>query len=107
MRQLTLELDDQDMARLEAEARVRRIDPILLAKAELLKMLETFNAVDAIHAAVTEAIGVVRDDSPEAKEDRRRARLAALMPSNGIWAGEPNKPKDGVVYQEEMRAEWP
>lgn len=37
---------------------------------------------------------------------RRAARRAALKGSQGIWEGEPGKPKDGVKYQEEMRAEW-
>ena len=41
-----------------------------------------------------------------AKEQRRLARLAILMRSNGIFAGDPNKPKDGLAYQKELRAEW-
>lgn len=41
-----------------------------------------------------------------AKENRRQARLAILMRSSGIWAGEPNKPRNGIAYQEELRAEW-
>jgi hypothetical protein len=40
-----------------------------------------------------------------AKEDRRQARLVILMRSSGIWSGEPNKPRDGLAYQEELRAE--
>lgn len=96
MRQLTLDLDDKDMAQLEAMARERRTDPAAIAKAELLKML--------IPAASASA---GPDDADAAKHARRSARLAALAPSSGIWTGEPNKPKDGVAYQEEMRAEWP
>jgi len=41
-----------------------------------------------------------------AKEQRRLARLAILMRSNGIFAGDPNKPKDGLAYQKELRTEW-
>lgn len=96
MRQLTLELDDKDMAKLEVMARARRTDPAAVAKAELLKML--------IPAA---SAGAGRDEADSAKKARRSARLAALAPSSGIWAGEPNQPKDGVAYQEAMRAEWP
>jgi hypothetical protein len=42
-----------------------------------------------------------------AAEVRRQARLATLSRSCGIWAGEPDMPRDGVIYQQKMRTEWP
>lgn len=94
MRQLTLELDDKDMARLEVMARACRTDPATMAKAQLLQML------------IPDSAGITQQDDG-AKGARRKARFEALSSSSGIWAGEPNKPRDGVAYQEEMRAEWP
>lgn len=42
-----------------------------------------------------------------AAEARRQSRLAALSRSCGIWAGEPDTPRDGVIYQQKLRTEWP
>jgi hypothetical protein len=39
MGQLTVEMDDEELAQLEAAARVRRIDPARMTKAQLLKLL--------------------------------------------------------------------
>lgn len=49
---------------------------------------------------------IVQAAEDTAKEERRKQRLAILMRSNGIFAGDPGKPKDGVAYQNELRAEW-
>ena len=38
---------------------------------------------------------------------RQQARLDALMPSCGIWPGEAGTPRDGLLYEQKMRAEWP
>jgi predicted transcriptional regulator len=40
MRLLTVELDDKDMAKLEAIARARRTDPAVIVKTEVLKVLD-------------------------------------------------------------------
>ena len=54
-----------------------------------------------------EAIGpIAAADEQAAKQARRGARHAALLKSSGIWAGEPNKARDGMIYQRELRAEW-
>lgn len=79
MPQPTAELDDREMGRTEAVAR----------------------ADDCAARIVT-----IPSAEEQAKEDRRQTRLAILMRSSGLWAGEPNKLKDGLVYQEELRAEW-
>lgn len=99
MRQLTVELKEEEMERLEAVARARHTDPVGFIRAEVLK---------ALTPGGTPPVGIVTIPPSDAKtrEDRRQARLAVLMRSNGIWAGDPNKPKDGLAYQEELRAEW-
>jgi hypothetical protein len=79
MPQPTAELDDKEMGRIE----------------------EVAPADDCAARVVT-----IPSAEEQAKEDRRQTRLAILMRSSGLWAGEPNKPKDGLAYQEELRAEW-
>lgn len=173
MRQVMVELDDQEMAKLEALARQSRVEPAELLKAAAFKGLTnngrpmvlkgryvnwkdlraifrekvTASAASASDIPVagdngksefliTETqlrqfpaflmrraararppnfrevadSGVVAIDSVavenEAKEERRRARLAVLMRSSGIFKGDPGKPKDGLIYQNELRAEW-
>ncbi|MGV7209159.1 hypothetical protein ACLB1G_15030 [Oxalobacteraceae bacterium A2-2] len=45
-------------------------------------------------------------NSPEAVQARRNSRKAAMTHSFGMWKDDPTKPKDGVAYQKEIRAEW-
>lgn len=94
MRLLIVELDDKDMALLEAVARSRHTDPGVLVKTEVLK-------------ALLKIRNSTLEDRGKTQEARRLARIAALLPSSGIWAGEAGTMKDGVAYQEKMRAEWP
>ncbi|NGZ83369.1 hypothetical protein [Duganella aceris] len=82
------------MELLEAVSRARQTGLADVAKEELFKALASSKPTDD------------RDDTANAREARRQARLRALAPSSGIWDGDPDKPKDGVAYQEEMRAEW-
>lgn len=105
MRQLTVELNDDEMSQLEAAARAQNLTPSDMIKAEVLKALTPVGTIGPSDGA---AVTIVKTPSTDdlAREDRRQARLAILMRSNGIWAGEPNKPKDGLVYQKELRAEW-
>lgn len=90
MRKIIVELDDWEMAQVDALARARQV-----AVADVLK---------------TEALKASQDVAPlssdEAQEQRRQARLAILMRSHGIFAGDQDKPKDGLAYQRELRAEW-
>jgi hypothetical protein len=83
MEQLTVELDDREMAVLHSAARARSIDPTHMTKLQLLNLLTA--------------------QKPSAA---RAKRLAAIMSVHGIWKDDPTKPKDGVDYQREMRAEW-
>ncbi len=100
MRKFVIELDDTELAQLEAAAHALHTDPAAMVKAHLL---------EAIQQSAKERDEVIApwDDSPEAKRARRHARLLALSASSGIWPGERDKPKDGLVYQEDLRAEWP
>ena len=94
MRQVIVELDDKEMAKLEAIARELRVEPADVLKAAAIRSLTT-------NGTVMTGIPVSQD---EAKEQRRQARLAILMRSHGIFDGDKDKPKDGLVYQKELRA---
>jgi hypothetical protein len=41
------------------------------------------------------------------QEARRRRLRAALAAAEGLWKDRQDVPKDGVEYQEQLRAEWP
>ena len=40
------------------------------------------------------------------QEERRRRRAAALKAAEGLWKNRTDIPKDGVEFQEQLRAEW-
>jgi hypothetical protein len=90
MRKVIVELDEQGMARLEALAQVRQVRPADVLKAAALTTL---------------AVAPV-SSTKEAQEQRRQARLAILMRSHGIFTGDKDRFRDGLVYQNELRAEW-
>ena len=98
MRQITVNLEDGEMAALLAMAQASRTAPEDIVASHI----KAFIAL--IHGPIADAEPNVVADVELAA--RRAARKAALMGSQGIWEGEPGKPKDGVKYQEEMRAEW-
>ena len=46
--------------------------------------------------------------SPADTPEQRRLRLqAALKAAEGLWKNRTDAPKDGIEYQEQLRAEWP
>lgn len=45
-------------------------------------------------------------DDALAREQTRARRLGALKAVEGLWKDRTDIPKDGLAYQEEMRAEW-
>lgn len=132
MRQLTVELEEEEMAQLEATARARRIDPAHMTKAQLLKLLgagkqtkwrgmrrgrvglKGATIVFTLRSHHAGRSPVVQLSRPVAKpvaleKDQqlaRATRLEALMRMQGIWKGDPDQPQDGVAYQQEVRAEW-
>lgn len=87
MAQVDIEFDDREMEQLRAVARARRIDPGHMTRLQLLQ-------------ALTVPIGKP-SDAEHAK------RLVAVMSVHGMWKGDPDKPRDAVEYQREVRAEWP
>ena len=139
MRQLTVEMEEEEMAQLEATVRARRIDPAHMTKAQLLKLLgagkktKWRGGLGVRRAGVAlkgaKIVFTLRPNStrenhvlPLRRPDRnpamseedqllptpeaRARRLKALMTMQGIWKGDPDKPQDGVAYQQEVRAEW-
>lgn len=132
MRQLPVELEEEEMAQLEASARAQRIDPARMTKAQLLKVLGagkqmkcrglrrnrvalkgarivfTLRSRDARNSQIVQLNGPdAKPVAPEEHQQRARAkRLEALVRMQGIWKGDPDKPQDGVAYQREVRAEW-
>jgi hypothetical protein len=110
MRQITVELDDSEMAALEAEAHIKRVEPSILLALKMKEFLKAGQVVELGHASEERQIGeneVRQGNGEDSAAARRAQRLAVLQGSSGIWPGEPGKPKDGVYYQEEMRSEWP
>ncbi|MNR49533.1 hypothetical protein D3C85_1689240 [compost metagenome] len=104
MREAIVKLSDREMAKLEAVARERRVGPDELLKNEAIKAIATTRSAAHVRAAPQEIASVLSQD--EAKAQRRQARLTILMRSNGIFSGDKDKPKDGLVYQKALRAEW-
>jgi hypothetical protein len=100
VRQLTIEFDDDEAARLEANARACGIDPARMTKTQLLQLLDYDSGKQKTSAEAAPP------DTQETKLEARARRLEALMPMQGIWKGAPDKPQDGVAYQREVRAEW-
>jgi hypothetical protein len=80
-----------------------------MGKAKAAFVLGWFESLYRAHSTASEVeyFGIPKDHAQtDTLAARRAARRAALKHSQGIWSGEPGKPKDGVQYQEGMRAEW-
>ena len=110
MTRITLDIDinDTELARLQAAAQAGQADPSDILYAVVKQGLRRMGQGGAKY-------GVEDNARPTAKLDlsgltlaeRRAKRFALLQNSSGIWAGEPGKPRDGLMYQQELRAEWP
>lgn len=90
MHKVVVELDEQEMAHVEALARERQVQPADVLKSAVLKIVQAHP----------------QSDTDDARAQRRQARFAILMRSHGMLAGGKIKPIDGLVYQNELRAEW-
>jgi uridylate kinase len=53
-----------------------------------------------------QSVASVASDAPALADAARAQRLAAIMSVNGMWKDDPDKPRDAVEYQREIRAEW-
>lgn len=91
MAQLTVTLSDSEMAQLSAIAKAENMAPedVVTAHVKSLVLKGRTNA-QATHLA---------------DPDRQR-RLAVASKILGLWKDRTDIPKDGLEYQEEMRAEW-
>lgn len=47
------------------------------------------------------------EPAPTQQEERHRRRIAALKAAEGLWKNRTDISKDGLEYQEQLRAEWP
>ena len=104
MRKVIVELNDEDMASIEEVARSRKVDAASVLKVEALRAAAKYRVASN---SVSDAPASASAEASTTPEQRRQARLAVLMRSHGILADEPGKPKDGLIYQNELRAEWP
>jgi hypothetical protein len=136
MEQLTLELDEEYAMRLSLATRVRRIDPSGMTTQQVLQVLIAQNPKwrtgmrlrrGRLTAKVFEVVVgkrpiryakpretregkpavVDESDASISAYDARAKRLAAIMSVHGMWKDDPDKPRDAVAYQREVRAEWP
>lgn len=131
MRKITLNIEDSHFATFEAMARVKNIDPLEMI-ARHIKQTAGFMALasnlvaDSLEDRIQRELAalnfldlaatVARKDFDIAPlqpaplegtlEERRAARLAVLEQGGPLWEGEPEKPKDGLIYEQELRAEW-
>ena len=121
MPKITVELDDGDMAELDAKARAERVSPEKIITNALKTQFnpraraKRARATAIIGGAGQEAnqssqkreiAGAGDSDTPDSLETRQAARRAALLPAFGMWADDDSKLKDGVAYQKAMRSEW-
>lgn len=131
MRKITLTIEDSHFAAFEEVARVKNVDPLeMIAKhitqtATIMKLARDLVAdglEDRIQGELAAlnflnlAVTATRKDFDVAPlqpaqlegtlEERRAARLAMLEQGGPLWEGEPGKPRDGLIYEQELRAEW-
>ncbi|KQQ47390.1 hypothetical protein ASF61_01700 [Duganella sp. Leaf126] len=87
MAESDVELADRELEMLQSLAVARGIAPAGMTRRQLLEAIS--NGPDA------------------AANLERSRRLAAVMSVHGTWKGDPDKPRDAVEYQKEIRAECP
>lgn len=110
MTRITLEIDinDTELERLQATAQAGHAQPSDILYAVVRQGLRRMGAGVMKYSVEDNTNPVSRLDlSGLSLAERRAKRFALLQGSSGIWAGEPGKPRDGLVYQQELRAEWP
>lgn len=130
MRKITLDIEDSHFAAFEAMARVKNVDPLeiiatqLKQTASILEQVRLLTA-DSLETRISREFAALNflnlaawadrtdfnqralGEAPtNTLEGRRAARLAILQQGGPLWEGEPGKPKDGLVYEQELRAEW-
>lgn len=131
MRKIILDIEDSDFAAFEALAQAKNVDALeIIAKhirqtASILEQVTNL-MTDALEAKIQKDFAELNlkqiaaltvethggDPFLELRrvestlEQRRAARLAILQGDGPLWSGEEGKPKDGLLYEKELRAEW-
>ena len=130
MRKITLDIEDRHFAVFEQIARAKNVDALEIISRQIkqtaglleqVRLLTTDSLENRISKELA-ALGFLdlaawagKTDLKQATlaeaqtntlEERRAARLAILLHGGPLWAGEEGKPKDGLVYEQELRAEW-
>lgn len=131
MRKIILDIEDNHFAPFEALAQAKNVDPLeIIAKhlkqtASILGQVSNLTA-DALEAKIQKDLAALNSEQFAALtvqtldgdsslalqragstlEQRRAARLAILQGDGPLWEGEEGKPKDGLLYERELRAEW-
>jgi hypothetical protein len=124
MRRIIVDVDERDIVAYEALARAKKVDLAEIISAQIKLTAELLHKAGnlAAEALATEALAgqIQRDlaalsfDEPEntaaaqSTLEQRRAARRAILRGDGtpLWEGEEGKPKDGLIYQRELRAEW-
>lgn len=130
MRKITLDIEDSHFAAFEAMARVKNVDPLEIITTQLKQTASILEQVrllttDGLETRISRELaalnflnlaawadrrdfnqGALGEAPTSTLEERRAARLAILQQGGPLWEGEPGKPKDGLVYEQELRAEW-
>ncbi|KQQ39957.1 hypothetical protein ASF61_03855 [Duganella sp. Leaf126] len=105
---LDIDIDDTELAHLRAAAQESKTDPSNILSAVVKQGLQQMRSSQSTYAVEDNTLPVSRLDlTGLTLEERRARRFAILQNSSGIWSGEPGMPRDGLVYQQALRAEWP
>ncbi|SFV17779.1 hypothetical protein [Pseudoduganella namucuonensis] len=91
MAHITVTLSDSEMAQLSAIAKAGNMAPeeVVTAHVKSLVLKVSTNA-----------------QATQLADPDRQRRLAVASKILGLWKDRTDIPKDGLEYQEEMRAEW-
>lgn len=88
MKQLIVDMEDDDLERLRSLARACHIDPSNMTKEQLAARLAINRPQESVYSA--ELV----------------ARRSALMKMRDLWQSNVSEPIEGVEYQKTMRTEW-
>ena len=131
MRKIILDIEDNHFAAFEALAQAKNVDPLEIISKHLKQTASILGQVtnlpaDALEAKIQKDLAALNSEQFAALtvqtqdgdsslalrragstlEQRRAARLAILQGDGPLWKGEEGKPKDGLLYERELRAEW-
>lgn len=119
MRRIIVDVDERDIVAYEALARAKKVDLVEIISAQIKLTAELLSkagdlAADALAGQILKELAALRFDESmktapaESTLEQRRAARRAILRGDGtpLWKGEEGKPKDGLIYERELRAEW-